>query len=287
MAVLPSRLFEWAAGRSPDRIVAVGVLAVRVRPYLSDGASPPPGSIPGLHVRAAGFGEVPLWHESTGIYGFLRLPPGQARIEVEDPARRFLAQAVPAAVPDRGPVRDALQSGQPVPTGSPGYGLVDVLLRPSAEMAFPPASTAVWGVLRESADGRPIAGALLTFESLLNGAADTVTTLSGPDGSYLAALPGEVLDRSTNPPIRGFDRALTVDAPLPPLAEALATQGFLAGQPAGPFRLTMAERLALYADRRFQLRAEDGSRRPHTGGQNPLVPVSIGLRVRWDIELLP
>jgi hypothetical protein len=77
-----------------------------------------------------------------------------------------------------------------------------------------------------------------------DGAADTVTTLSGRDGSYLIVLPFERIDRSVNPPVRAFNRVLSVFAPRPALAAALAAQGFLAGQPANVFGLTAAQRNA-------------------------------------------
>ena len=165
--------------------------------------------------------------------------------------------------------------------------ILDLAMRPSSEMPLPPASTALWGVLRESAGGRPVPGALLSLTTVLNGANDTVTTLSGADGGYLLVLPGEAVNRAVNPPLRNFERALTVRAPLPPLAAALADKGFLAGQPAGPFALGAADRDALFVARDFQLRAAGGGPRPRVGGQNPSVPVSVGERRRWDIELLP
>ena len=75
--------------------------------------------------------------------------------------------------------------------------------------------------------------------------------------------------------------------PRPALASALASQGFLAGQPAAPFALTSAERDALFMPRDFQLRDSGGTLHPQVGGQNPLAPVSVGEQVRLDIELLP
>ncbi|HPT49657.1 MAG TPA: hypothetical protein PKZ22_05575 [Accumulibacter sp.] len=278
---------DWAARNAAERLVAVGVLAVRPRRYASDGAPAGLSTIAGLRVRVATQAEKPHWHASTGIYGFLHVPPGEFRIEVDDPTRRYLPQAVSAQVPDRSSVGDWLTRGVPPPTGAPGPLILDLAMRPSSEMPLPPASTALWGVLRESAGGRPVPGALLSLTTVLNGANDTVTTLSGADGGYLLVLPGEAVNRAVNPPLRNFERALTVRAPLPPLAAALADKGFLAGQPAGPFALGAADRDALFVARDFQLRAAGGGPRPRVGGQNPSVPVSVGERRRWDIELLP
>jgi hypothetical protein len=55
-----------------------------------------------------------------------------------------------------------------------------------------------------------------------------------------SCCPSNVIDRSVNPPVRAFNRALSVFAPRPDLAAALAAQGFLAGQPANVFGLTAA-----------------------------------------------
>lgn len=286
MAVPAERLMTWAAGRSPDRIPLVGVLAVRPRRYLSDGIPLGLAALPGIEVRVAGRAEVPLWHPSTGLYGFLHLAPGPVRIEVLDPTRRFLPQVLTAQVPDREPVRAALALGQFPAPGSPGALILDVGLRPGVELALPPGATALWGVVRRRADGVPVAGALLSLATVHAGAPDRVTTLSGPDGTYVLVLPGELVDRSVAPPVRRFNRALTVHIPRPPLAAELA-QGYLAGLPAGVFGLTAAQRNALYRQVNFQLRAGDGSLRPRVGGQNPLTTVSIGERVRWDIEVLP
>ena len=88
----------WAARHSPDRITAIGVLAVKVRRHLTDGADPGLTPIPNLRVRVAGQPERPLWHQSTGLYGFLDIPPGEARIEIDDPTGRYQPQSITATV---------------------------------------------------------------------------------------------------------------------------------------------------------------------------------------------
>ena len=275
----------WAARHATERIAAVGVLALRIRRHLSDAAPPGLAAIPGLRITVPGHPERPLWHESTGLYGFLRLPPGELRVEVADPSGRFQAQAVTAQVPDRGSVKQALEAGTPPAPGSPKPQILEVALRPALGLALPPGSSTVWGVVSDG--GRPVAGALLGIASVFRGAADHVRAMSGPDGSYLLVLPFEVIDRSVTPPLRAFDRALTVFAPRPALATALATKGFLAGQPANVFGLTAAGRNALFLPRDFQLRDAGGTLHPQVGGQNPPASVSVGARVRLDIELLP
>ena len=276
----------WAARHAPDRIAAIGVLALHVRRYLSDGADPGLAAIPGLRLRVAGHEERPLWHASTGLYGFLRIPPGDdpVRIEIDDPSGRYQPQAVSAIVPDRSALRIALEAGGPLPpVPAPAYP--EVALRPAPAMALPPGATALWGVLRDG--NRAVAGALLSLASVRNGAADSVSTLSGPDGSYLLVLPFEVIDRGVNPPLRGFSRALTVFTPRPDLAAALARRGFLSGQPANVFGLTAAERDALYLPREFELRDAGCTLHGQVNDQNPLASVSVGRKVRLDIELSP
>ena len=274
----------WAARHSPDRISAVGVLAVRIRRHLTDAGAPGLTAIPDLRVRVAGHPERPLWHASTGLYGFLDLPPGDVRIEIEDPAGRYQSQAVSATVPDRSALKEVLEAGEaPVPVAAPAYPTAN--LRPSLAMGLPPGTSALWGVVRDGS--RVVPGALLSLATVRDGAADTVTTLSGRDGSYLIVLPFERIDRSVNPPVRAFNRVLSVFAPRPDVAAALAARGFLAGQPANVFGLTAAERNARFLPRTFELRDTGGTLHPQVGGQNPPVSVSVGMNVRLDIELLP
>jgi hypothetical protein len=274
----------WAARHSPDRISAVGVLAVRIRRYLTDNADPSLAAIPDLRVRINGQPERPLWHESTGLYGFLNIPPGNARIEIDDPAGRYQPQAVATVVPDRSALKTALEDAEAPPVvPAPAYPEVD--LRPGPAMGLPPGTTALWGVLREGT--RALPGVLLNLTTVRNGGADTVSTLSGPDGSYLLLLPFEAIDRGVNPPLRLFERTLTVFAPRPVLSAALAALGFLAGQPAGVFGLSAAQRNALFLPRGFQLREAGGALHPQVGNQNPPVSVSVGKKIRLDIELLP
>lgn len=274
----------WAARHSPDRIAAVGVLAVHVRHYETNGAAPTLGALANLRVRAADQPEVPFWHQSTGLYGFLTLPPGEARIEIDDPSGRFQAQAITAIVPDRSAIRASLEAGDP-PALLPRPVYPRVALRPSLAMGLRPGYSAVWGVL--SAAGRPIAGALVAIDTQRRGVADTVTTLSGSDGSFLLVMPFEAIDRSVTPPLTAFDRALRVFVPRPAVAADLAAKGLLAGQPANVFSLTVPERDALFLPRDFQLRDAGGTLHPQVGGQNPPASVSVGKKVRLDIELLP
>lgn len=278
-------MLSWVRGSGGDCIPSVGVLAVRILRYALDGVAPGPQALSGLRVRLRGHGTAPIWHQSSGLYGFVRLPPGPVTIEVQDPSRRYLPSVVSATVPDRGAVRDALaQCRRPVP-GSAGPSIVDLALRPAPEMSLPPGSTALWGLVSANGTGIAVPGAQLSLDTEFDGVARTATTLSGPDGSYLLVLPGEVLDRAVSPPVREFQRNLRVFAPRPPLAAALALD-FVAGLPADLFSMNAGGAGSPWRQRRFRLRAGDGVLRPRIGGQDPPTTVSIGQCVRWDIELL-
>jgi hypothetical protein len=260
----------------------LGVRAVR---YQLDGLAPGAGPIGGLSVRVRGHAETPLWHLATGLYGFLKVPPGPATIEVTDPALRLLPAVVTAQVPDRSVVRDALGRCEAPPVGAVGPLLLDLAVRPTLGMPLPPATTALWGLVTEVVGGLPVPGALLRLDTVHEGSPMTATTLSGPDGSWLLVLPGEVIDRATSPPGRNFDRALAVFSPRPPLAADLA-QDYVAGLPADVFAIDPAAPSSPLRPRDFQLRAANGQVRPRSGGQSPATTVSIGERVRWDVELL-
>ncbi len=285
MSVPAAELLTWAAGRGGHCLAAVGVLGVRPLRYLVDGVAPGPQPLAGLSVRVRGEAERPLWHPSTGLYGFLRLPPGPVTIEITDPARRFLPQVVTATLPDRLPVRRALEQCRRPPAGSAAPLLLDVAMHAAPELVLPPGATALWGVVSQLADGAPLAGALIQLESVYAGLPHQVTTLSAADGSYLLPLPGEVVDRRVAPPGREFSRALRLFSPRPPLAAALADD-FVGGLPAEVYALDPTAANSPFRPRRFRLRAADGGLRRRVGGRNPDTTVSIGESVRWDVELL-
>lgn len=281
---LADTLLERAARHAPDRIAAVGVLALRARRHLSDGVPPAAEPIADLRVRVAGHAERPFWHASTGLYGFLDVPPGAARIEIEDPAGRWQAQAIEAIVPDRSALRTALEAGAP-PPAVPAPAYPEAALRPAPAMVLAPGLSAIWGIVRDA--GRPVAGALIAIDTVRAGLADRVTGLSGADGSYLLVLPGEAIDRSHAPPQTRFARALAVFAPRPALAARLAAEGFTGGQPANVFTLSAAQRDALFVPRHHQLRDAAGTLHPPVDGHDPYAMVVAGMRVRLDVELSP
>ena len=147
-ALATERPLVWAAAYSPDRITIAAVLGLRPLRYAGEGsplAGPP---IERLSITAVGSTERPSYHDSTGLYGFLKLPAGARRIEITDPARRVLPWAITANVPDRSTIRAALQAGV-TPPSSPPPLLLDVALRPAPGVPLSPGLTAIWGAVRE------------------------------------------------------------------------------------------------------------------------------------------
>ena len=244
MAVPAEHVMTWAAGHSPDRITAVGVLAMRPRRYLSDGVPLGLTPIPGLMVRVPDREETPVWHQSTGLYGFLRLGPGIVRVEVSDPAGRYLPQALTAAVPDRQSVRVALESGRSAGRERAAATVSGRRTAPGDRSRPTPGRlprSGGWCAGGTTGARSPVP--CWGVDTVQAGVADRVTTMSGPDGCYLLVLPGEAMDRGVAPPARHFDRTLTVEAPRPPLAAALAgPQGYLRALPTGVFGLSDADR---------------------------------------------
>src|SRR5437667_3804365 len=109
--LLEERPLQWAEPLRPDRIVATAMLGLRPLRYVSEGVAAVGPAIEGLRVVAVGAAEIPVFHQSTGLYGFLHLPPGDRRIEISDPLQQLLAWAITAAVPDRSAIRTALERG--------------------------------------------------------------------------------------------------------------------------------------------------------------------------------
>ncbi|WP_270937915.1 hypothetical protein, partial [Falsiroseomonas oryzae] len=143
-----SASLAFAARFDADRVVALGVVALRAMRYVAQdrpAAGPP---VEGLRVEAVGATERPGWHASTGLYGFLKLPPGPRRLVVTDPAGRFQPAAVQLTVPDRSAVRARLEAGATSPDMTPRALLRDVALHAAPTAPIPPGLTAVTGQVR-------------------------------------------------------------------------------------------------------------------------------------------
>ena len=95
--LLEERPLQWAEPLRPDRIVATAMLGLRPLRYVSEGVAAVGPAIEGLRVVAVGAAEIPVFHQSTGLYGFLHLPPGDRRIEISDPLQQLLAWAKESA----------------------------------------------------------------------------------------------------------------------------------------------------------------------------------------------
>lgn len=273
----------FANAHAPDRIVAVGLLALRALRYTAEGrpAALPP--IEGLQVEAVGFRGKPGWHQATGLYGFLALPPGPCRLLVTDPQHRWLPAAYSAIVPDRSAVKRMLERGIEPPGMAPRPMIREVALHPAPGRPLTPGVSTVHGVVREG--GRPVRLARLALTTLLAGALRTHITWSADDGSYLLRLPGERPDAIGGPPPFLVQRRLTVHVPRAPLAAALATDP-LGGLPAERDAIDPDAVGSPFARRGFALRAADGALRSPAGGVDPTLEILGGQQRRWDIELV-
>jgi hypothetical protein len=271
---------QWAARRAAERRVVVGLLGIRALRYVGQSVPPIPPAIEGLQVVAVGAAEVPTFHAETGLYGFVRLPPGPSRIELSDATGRFQPYAVTAVVPDRGPIGRALETGGAPPL-LPGPLLVDVALRLMPAAATSPGMTTVWGVVREASSGTPVPLARIACTTVGGG---SVVAYAGRDGGYLLAFPAERPASLATPPQFVFPRTLALHSPSAAIAAALATTGFVGGMPADLDSINPDAAGSPFTPRSFQLRATGGSVTP---GPNPALPVLAAQRSRWDIELLP
>lgn len=180
--------------RSPDRLVAIGSLAVRPALYRGANGSVFPVSaqpIHGLTVALAqglsGSRSRPrkaLFHPSTNLHGFVDLPPGPKLIAVTDPENRFLPRTLAATVPDFTALAEALAQGAKTPPAASPPALVTALLRPSPSGPLRDSFASFHGVAREP-DGTPIAWAWIQVSTPQG----SYTTYSDGRGEYLAILP--------------------------------------------------------------------------------------------------
>lgn len=278
-----SAAIAFANAHAPDRIVAVGLLALRALRYSAQGRAAELPPIEGLQVEVVGFREKSGWHQATGLYGFLALPPGPCRILVTDPQHRWLPAAYSAVVPDRSAVKRSLERGSEHPNMAPRPLIREVALHPAPGRPLMPGVTAVHGVVREG--GRPVRSARLALTTLLAGALRTHITWSADDGSYLLRLPGERPDAIGGAPPFLAQRTLTVHAPRAPLAAALSADP-LAGLPVERDAIDVDALGSPFVRRGFALRGADGTLRGQVAGVDPTLEILGGQQRRWDIELV-
>ncbi|MCU0945265.1 MAG: hypothetical protein MUF65_07840 [Rubritepida sp.] len=264
-----------AALRAPDRLVALAAAAIRPLRYVADGRPPAGPPIAGLRVEVADR-ERALWHGSTGVYGFLRLPPGPHRVLVTDPAGRFLPAAFRLTVPDRAALRARLERGVAPAAMTPAAPLREVALHEASGHPRETGVTTLHGLVRDATRGnRTVPLARIAVTALVGGALRSVVTFSGPDGSWLLRLPGERPDSIGGDPPWAVARALAVRAPVVPLRRALAAD-FLAALP---------EELDTAATGPSWL-ARDHNLPSVAAGTNPPIPFEGGRQLRRDILLV-
>jgi hypothetical protein len=266
---------EEAARRAPVRLVALAAAALRPLRYQAEGRPALGPPIEGLRVEVEGM-ERATWHGSTGLYGFLRLPPGPQRVRVTDPLGRFLPAAFRVVVPDRGALRARLEQGAAAPAMTPAAPLREVALREAPTHPRETGVTTLFGLVRDATRGnRPVALARIAVTALVDGALRSLVTFSAADGAYLLRLPGETPEAIGGDPPWAVARALAVRAPVPPLRRALAAD-FLA---------------ALPADIDAAAAGPDWQARSHTlpavaAGSDPAIPFQGGRQLRRDILLV-
>lgn len=260
---------------APARRVALAAAALRPLRHLAEGRRPAGAPIPGLIVEVPGL-ERALWHASTGVYGFLRLPPGPHRVLVRDPAGRFLPAAFRLPVPDRRALRARLEQGMPPAAMTPAAPILEVALHPAPTHPREAGVTTLHGLVRDAARGnRPVALARLAVTALVGGELATVVAFSGPDGAFRLPLPGETPEAIGGDPPWAAVRNLSVRAPVPALRRTLEAD-FLAALPAdldsaalGPAWQPRSHRLPALA-----------------AGADPPIPLEGGRLLRRDILLV-
>jgi hypothetical protein len=278
-----SASLAFAAAHGAERLVTLGVLGLRVLRYVAEARPPAGPPVDGLRVEALGAAERAGWHVSTGIYGFLRLPPGPRRLLVSDPAGRFQPAAFEVTVPDRGAVRLRLEAGVANPDTAPRAALREVALHAAPTAPAPPGLTAVTGQVRDAA-GHGVALARLVLTTNLEGALRRHVTWTGPDGAYALRLPGERPDTIGGDPPWRVTRNLDLHCPRAPLAAALA-RDFAAGLPPERDAIDPDAPGSPFERRGFVLRSPDGTTRTGVPGDDPTLPILGGQSSRWDIEL--
>ncbi|MCM8882054.1 MAG: hypothetical protein LC541_01800 [Candidatus Thiodiazotropha sp.] len=290
-----TEVIEFANRYAPDRITITGVLAVRCLRYVNETATAPLKTLPNLHMNSTRSEEQPVFHESTGLYGFLKLQPGTHRVIINDPGQRYLPRAIQVDVPDRSSVRANLEKGGLPSPGSAGPLYTDAAMRPSVNYPLLPGESAIWGQVSDS-NGRPLAFSRLQLATRHDDGDTHVVSYSDMSGTYLLRLSGERasfvvpedIDADGVPDTSGeltttFDRELSVHSlkqnpfglenPLdvfPVNFDSLDPD-----DPAGPYQL---ESFSLYNP------ATDEQRLP-VGAVMPRPSIQVGRRIRWDIIL--
>lgn len=181
-------VLDFAASFASERTVALGVLAVQARQYVSKDVAGQ--AVPGLSVWSIESEERPLYHPSTGVYGFLGLKQGTHRIHIVDPLGRYLPQAQEVEVPDREAARKRLLRGVESADRLPDTAYPIVLVRPGIGYPLLGGDTAVWGSVRRPS-GQPVPFARIRIRTKYRNVDTDLVTYTDLNGVYLARLAGE------------------------------------------------------------------------------------------------
>ncbi|CAB5089561.1 hypothetical protein D3OALGA1CA_5789 [Olavius algarvensis associated proteobacterium Delta 3] len=284
-------LVERAEFSSPERRVQIGILALEVNEYHGTeiiSAVPPEttrdisGSpVQGLHVWSQESSEIPIFHDSTSTYGFLKLPVGKQRIFIQDPKNYYQPYALEIDVkPERYHVKEMLERGITPPPGSEGLIKRRVLLRHNFRFPLSSGKAAVWGQVRKD-QGRPLPFSWLEFETRLNGNVGKIRTYTGIDGMYLAFFPQErgIIIGGTNQRHVEIIRAVEIFQLIAPWADEIAEQDALSILPPSIDQLTILEFQSFWTPANNFHFLKDGE--PDQATSN--LSVHVERSVRWDI----
>jgi len=264
----------WTTARLPAAALPPAILQIRPLRYTAEGH---PGALPpvlGLRAQPAGvMGARAEQDPQSGLIRFQDLPPGNRRVLLTDPERRFLPAAITVAIPSRLPTRPTMGAA----AAQPEWPRPTVLLRPGPGRAVPAGMTAVIGTLRDAA-GHGLPLALLVVESVMEGRAARIVTWTAEDGGFALWLPGEApgLDAAAPPPV---ERAFALHRPTARLAAALAAD-FAAALPADLDGSAAESRPDLFQPAVARLVAVDGTPAAAPPGRLPIRPARTQ---RWDI----
>jgi hypothetical protein len=166
----------------------LGALGIRPTPYLAEGRTGI-SSIGGLSLVCREFEETPIFHSQTGVYGWLRMPPGDHLIEILDPSGFRLNRRISITVPDRSAYAQSLLAGVLSPPVIPP-AFIEVPLRPALGHPWMSGHTVLHGMITDTS-GNSLPFARLEFDTVFKGTPEKLITHADSKGEYAAHLSGE------------------------------------------------------------------------------------------------
>lgn len=207
-------LIDDALASHADVRVRLGMLAVYPTRYVEEGIDATGPSVEGLIVRSHTTGHRALFHATTGVYGFVDLPPGTHRVDLVDPSRRWLDRTLHVEVSPRGTLRRDLQAGLR-PTAVPAVTSVLAPMRPAVESVDHAGATVLRGWVADS-DGAPVPLALVRAE-LSTPTVRRWTTWTDAQGNFVLVM--RDLERIVFEPTEEPDPEAPEDEPIPEAPE--------------------------------------------------------------------